>query len=207
MADPVRLLREAWERYRRPAGGHRSPPGMHPRGATALVRGDVGRRGAARDEGADVRAVTAWSLLGAYDWDSLSTRDDGHYESGVFDLRGPRPRPTALVPLLRDLAAGRRADHPVLDMPGWWHRPERLLVPWARPARRRRGPASRPMKGKGRVRPLMILGATGTLGRAFARLCDLRGLPYHLLSRHDVDITDAESVGRSPGGSVGPGRS
>jgi len=43
--------------------------------------------------GVDVRAVTAWSLLGTYDWNCLVTRINGHYESGVFDLRSPQPRP------------------------------------------------------------------------------------------------------------------
>jgi dTDP-4-dehydrorhamnose reductase len=44
------------------------------------------------------------------------------------------------------------------------------------------------------VRPLAIVGATGTLGKAFARLCDLRGIPYHLLTRQEMDITDLASV-------------
>jgi len=44
------------------------------------------------------------------------------------------------------------------------------------------------------VRPLAIIGATGTLGKAFARLCDLRGIPYHLLTRREMDITDFASV-------------
>ena len=41
---------------------------------------------------------------------------------------------------------------------------------------------------------LIILGATGTLGHAFARACDVRGIPYHLLTRGDVDIGDAASI-------------
>jgi dTDP-4-dehydrorhamnose reductase len=43
-------------------------------------------------------------------------------------------------------------------------------------------------------RPLAIIGARGTLGRAFARLCDLRGIQYHLLTRQEMDITDPVSV-------------
>jgi dTDP-4-dehydrorhamnose reductase len=43
-------------------------------------------------------------------------------------------------------------------------------------------------------RPLVILGATGTLGRAFARACDVRGIPYHLMGRCDVNLEDARSV-------------
>jgi dTDP-4-dehydrorhamnose reductase len=38
----------------------------------------------------------------------------------VFDIRGPQPRPTAIAQVVRDLAAGRRPDHPALAGPGWW---------------------------------------------------------------------------------------
>ena len=43
-------------------------------------------------------------------------------------------------------------------------------------------------------RKLVITGATGTLGRAFARVCAARGLAFALLSRRELDIADRESV-------------
>jgi dTDP-4-dehydrorhamnose reductase len=43
-------------------------------------------------------------------------------------------------------------------------------------------------------RKLLITGATGTLGRAFARICEHRGLPYCLTSREDLEITDEASI-------------
>jgi dTDP-4-dehydrorhamnose reductase len=76
----------------------------------------------ARDRGADVRAVTAWSAFGCYDWHILVTREHGFYEPGLFDVRGPRPRATALAHAVRELAAGRRPDHPVLAGRGFWAR-------------------------------------------------------------------------------------
>jgi dTDP-4-dehydrorhamnose reductase len=76
--------------------------------------------------GADVRAVTVWSLLGAYDWNSLLTKCEGYYEAGAFDVRGGQPRPTALTFLIRSLARGESADDPALAGDGWWQRPERL---------------------------------------------------------------------------------
>jgi len=81
---------------------------------------------ARRLDGIDVRAVTVWALLGLYDWDSLLTRADGHYEAGAFDVRSGRPRPTLLAGLVRALATGRPFRHPVLAGPGWWQRPERV---------------------------------------------------------------------------------
>lgn len=75
---------------------------------------------AAKDNGTDIRAVTAWSLFGAVDWNSMLCAQDGFYESGAFDIRAARPRPTALAGVIRDLATHGCADHPVLDRPGWW---------------------------------------------------------------------------------------
>ena len=43
-------------------------------------------------------------------------------------------------------------------------------------------------------RPLLITGATGTLGRAFARICDLRGLDHCLTSRAQLEIAETASV-------------
>jgi dTDP-4-dehydrorhamnose reductase len=42
--------------------------------------------------------------------------------------------------------------------------------------------------------PVLITGATGTLGRAFARLCEERGLNHRLLSRAEMDIADESSI-------------
>jgi dTDP-4-dehydrorhamnose reductase len=43
-------------------------------------------------------------------------------------------------------------------------------------------------------RPLVIVGATGTLGRAFTRICDIRGLAFVQPARRDLDISDTEAV-------------
>jgi dTDP-4-dehydrorhamnose reductase len=40
----------------------------------------------------------------------------------------------------------------------------------------------------------LITGATGTLGRAFARLCDVRGIFFRATRRSDLDIADRASV-------------
>jgi dTDP-4-dehydrorhamnose reductase len=151
-----------------------------------------------REGGVDVRAVTAWSLLGAYDWNKLLTCSKGFYEPGVFDVRGPHRRPTAIAHLLRELAAGREFEHPAIEGPGWWHRLERLLYTPVRRESLAAAPAKQSVRGastrKSSTRPLIINGATGTLGKAFARLCEVRGISYRLLSRREMDIADHESV-------------
>jgi dTDP-4-dehydrorhamnose reductase len=44
------------------------------------------------------------------------------------------------------------------------------------------------------VQPILITGATGTLGSAFARICKKRNLACHVLTRQEMDITDPASV-------------
>jgi dTDP-4-dehydrorhamnose reductase len=45
------------------------------------------------------------------------------------------------------------------------------------------------------TQPLLITGATGTLGQAFARICHIRGLHAVLLDRAGLDIAEATSIG------------
>jgi dTDP-4-dehydrorhamnose reductase len=148
-----------------------------------------------RAENVDVRTVTAWAAFGAFDWNSLLTCDAGCYEPGVFDLRSPMPRPTALSRMIRTLAAGEPFDHPTLDTPGWWHRLDRLCYPPVTHHQHALSPSLRSVKSTGDAsRCLLITGATGTLGQAFGRICTKRGLAYQLLSRQQLDIADPDSV-------------
>jgi dTDP-4-dehydrorhamnose reductase len=198
------LLGEAWERYRLPIAVTEvqlaGPREEQLRWFSAMWEAAI----AARDDGVDLRAVTAWSLFGAFDWNCLVVREAGFYESGAFDVRGDAPRPTALAALMQTVSTGAPPDHPVLDGPGWWHRPGRHFgdpvevddLP-RRPldGRLRSHPAdasaARP------ARPILLTGATGTLGRAFARLCEARGLAYEVLDRSAMDIASADSVERA----------
>jgi dTDP-4-dehydrorhamnose reductase len=138
----------------------------------------------AREAGADVRAVTAWALLGSFDWDTLVTQAQGHYEPGAFDGRGRKLRATRLASVIADLAAGRTPDHPVLSGTPWWHRPRRMLYGQH---------ALRCSPGPG-TPPILIAGGTGTLGRAFHRICEARALSACLFNRNDLDITNATRV-------------
>ena len=148
---------------------------------------------AARTSGVDVRAVTLWALLGSHDWDSLLTRRQGHYEAGAFEVREGVLRPTAIAGLARQLAHEGRGQHPVLSGEGWWRRPTRLAYPPVDlPAI---GSVPAPVAaGSGNAAPILITGATGTLGRAFARICLDRGLAHRLLGRSELDIADPASV-------------
>ena len=75
------------------------------------------------DKGAPIEAVTAWSLLGAVDWDSLLTETKGRYEAGAFDVSSGRPVAADLAGWLTMLA--RREAAAPAEGPGWWGRDER----------------------------------------------------------------------------------
>jgi dTDP-4-dehydrorhamnose reductase len=74
-----------------------------------------------------VLAITVWSILGCYDWNKLLTCNVGYYEAGPFDVRSGQLRPTLLSKLVRALASGQPFQHPVMQSPGWWQRPQRIL--------------------------------------------------------------------------------
>ena len=113
-------LQEVWERYRRP-----------------IVVAEL-HNGCTRDEqlrwlmegwrvaqdclasGVDVRGVTAWSLFGSVDWNSMMSRRDGYYECGVFDARASPPRRTILADAISALNSELSFDHPILNQTGWW---------------------------------------------------------------------------------------
>jgi dTDP-4-dehydrorhamnose reductase len=145
--------------------------------------------------GVDVRAVTVWALLGSFDWNSLVTQCKGYYEPGPFDVRSPTPRPTAVSAMMRELSSGSALSHPVLRGQGWWRRPGRFLCPpIATPAALTSISADGHRLVGTAAQPILITGASGTLGRAFARICQKRNLSYRLLSRRDMDIADPASV-------------
>jgi dTDP-4-dehydrorhamnose reductase len=183
---PAARLREVWERYKRPIAVTEAHHGSSRDDQLRWLMQVWNDADMLRNEGADIRAVTIWSLFGAVDWNSLLTRRNGFYEPGPFDVRAPEPRRTALAHAAEALAKTGIYDHPVLDRAGWWRRDIRF---YKRPAQQ-----SRSCWLADEPRQLLITGATGTLGRAFSWLAELRGLNHVLLSRSDMDIADAKSV-------------
>jgi len=194
------ILAEAWERYRAPLAITEAHLACTREEQMRWLM-DIWHAGRSlRADGADVRAITLWALLGAYDWHCLLTRREDHYEPGAFDLRAPCPRRTGIAATAQSLVRDGDCSHPVLDGQGWWRRPIRFSHPVAQVSGQREieraAAASFSRPRRGRPRPLLITGATGTLGQAFRRLCDLRGLAYRLVSRAEMDIADGASVRR-----------
>ncbi len=126
-----------------------------------------------KSEGFDVRAITAWSLLGSYDWNTLLQLKGAYYESGVFDVRSGIPRPTALVNLLKSYAGLNSLYQSLLQVPGWWkrniryryHLPDNLddeIV--------------KELNNYQELTPLLIFG-DGSMAYAFEKMCNIRGIP------------------------------
>ena len=182
---PEARLREAWERYRLPVAVTEAHLGCSRDEQLRWLMEVWNAAGRLRTEGADIRAVTVWSLLGSVDWNSLLRQHNGFYEPGVFDVRSNPPRPTVLAAAAASLATTGDFDHPVLDRAGWWKRDERFYRPKSRTGK---------LRVVGSPRRLLVTGASGTLGQAFSRICHLRGLDHDLLSRRDMDIADAASI-------------
>ncbi|HEX8233074.1 MAG TPA: family 1 glycosylhydrolase [Caulobacteraceae bacterium] len=178
------LLEQAWERYRLPLAVTECHNGAtREEQARWFVEVWDGVQALRRD-GVDIRAVTAWSLLGSHDWNRMVTRFVGHYEVGVYDVRSGTPRPTLMARVLKDLAEGRRPQAPGLEIPGWWRREGRLL---RSPAPNR--PRFEITRSDGLVegaQPLLIIGARGPLVRLFTGACEARGLPYLRLAEAPV---------------------
>jgi dTDP-4-dehydrorhamnose reductase len=132
---PRERLREAWKRYRLPLAVTEAHHASTPEEQARWLLDVWNAASLLRQEGADIRAVTAWSIYGAVDWNSLLTRRAGFYEPGAFDVRQSPPSPTRLAAVIAQLCHGGHytADR---DLPrGWWQRPDR--------AYQRRGPERR----------------------------------------------------------------
>lgn len=180
-------LTEAWERYALPLAitevHHGSTREEQLRWLDEIWRSAADLAAT----GCDLRAVTAWSLFGAMDWNTLLTRRNGFYEPGAFDIRGPAPRRTALANAIAQIARTGTVSHPVLDRPGWWRRERRYYHPPATPA-----PAI--LK---KPRAILIAGASGKLGRELIAACEMRGLDVVSPSRSEMDVTNLEQVAGS----------
>jgi dTDP-4-dehydrorhamnose reductase len=155
------LLEEAFQRYGAPCALTEVHLGCHREDQLRWLREAWQGAHTARAAGADVRAVTLWSAFGAVGWSRLVTSASGEYEPGVYDIRAPEPRPTALARFARQLAQGGAPDA-LASASGWWRRASRLAYP---PSEQSEALAARPR--------LLVVGA-GRFARRVAELCQRR---------------------------------
>ncbi len=143
------------------------------------------------EEGIEIKAITYWSLLGAYGWNKLLTCDNQlDYEAGAFELFQGKVRETAIAKAIRKIN-NNQEQHPLIHLEGWWERNIRFFDDFEKEKQ-----FHQPNKTKS-VAPVLIIGKRGTLGNAFAMICDLRNIPYRLLSRDELNMCDPASVDRA----------
>lgn len=182
------LLTEAWERYKQPIAVTEVHLHCHREEQLRWFKHVWDNCVELRKEGIDIRGVTSWALFGSFGWDKLLTKPRGNYEPGAFDIRNGSARATALAAFIKDRTTRDIKSISIENESGWWSRDTRFLYPkLPTPEHKLFEPA------KGRM-PLLIIGRNGTLGKAFAKLCTLRAIPFVLLNRQECDITQAPAI-------------
>jgi dTDP-4-dehydrorhamnose reductase len=120
-------LREAWDRYGLPVAVTEAHLGCDDQPDQVRWLMQAWRAAQSlRAEGTDIRAVTAWALLGLIDWDSMLRERRGRYEPGALDVSNGTPRPTLLAQAITALAHKGTFTHPALLGLGWWQRDDRI---------------------------------------------------------------------------------
>jgi dTDP-4-dehydrorhamnose reductase len=180
------LLKEAWSRYHSSMAITEVHLHCHREEQLRWFKHVWDSVGELKKENIDIRAVTSWALLGSYGWNKLLTEPGGEYEPGAFDVRNGSARPTALVRYIKSLKESNNFSHPLSQEKGWWHRSSRILFgPVIKELRMRTGRNSS---------PVLIIGKNGTLGKAFAKVCEERCIPYQLVGRQECDISNLQQV-------------
>ena len=174
------LLKEAWERYKLPLAVTENHLSCTREEQLRWFKESWDTCCELKKEGVDIRAITVWSLLGAYDWNSLLTCNNNYYESGAFDIHDNKFRKTALAKMVRAIAGTGNYHHPVLTEKGWWSK---------------KRDTNQIMETR-KENQLLIIGRNGTLGHAFMKVCEHRRIPYVALTRKDLDISNEQDVRR-----------
>lgn len=138
-----------------------------------------------KNQGADIKGITAWALLGSYGWDKVLTDKNPKYETGVFDITSGKLRETCITHMLRKLSQGLSYEHLLLETPGWWKRNSRFInsdLPGAE------------IYNSDKL--IFIISKRGVLGSMFAKHCDDRAINYLPFGRNDFDICDTEQMNK-----------
>lgn len=140
-----------------------------------------------------IQAVTAWSLLGAFDWHNLVTKIEGVYESGVFDIRAPFPRRTELGNLIKHIGNNTEYNNPLIKSTGWWKREERFLFTNIDGVSSisKENPEDEETVN---IKPLLIIKGKETLTQAYGQHCRMRGIPYIILDKKQINLFDIVQI-------------
>jgi dTDP-4-dehydrorhamnose reductase len=179
------LLKEAWERYKLPLAITECH--LH------CTREEQMRwfyevwetANELQKQGVDVRALTAWAILGTYGWNKLVTKPWGLYEPGVFNLRSGKPRPTAMVKLIQELARNQQYHQAVLETSGWWKQDKRITYPDHQIVQ------INPQKANFTNQPVLVFGKNnGILETGFSKICEERNIHCRIIDQNQWNLND-----------------
>ena len=168
---PRARLKEVWDRYGLPMAITEIQHGCNRDDQLRWLHEVVSAVRTLRRQKVDIRAITAWALFGAKDWNTLLTERRGHYEPGAFDIRGSHPRRTAIGSEIERLARRGRFEHPVARGAGWWKRHDRFYRP----------PTVERQSGRS-CRPILVMGDDNMAVSGIAEVAAQRGTPVVQLS-------------------------
>lgn len=117
-----KLLKQAWDRYHVPIAVTECHIGCTPEEQVRWFMQNHQACCELLDAGVNLRAITAWSLIGSTNWNNLLTRSDGIYEAGAFEISGNRLLPTLLATMISSLTETSEFDDPLLSDEGWWNK-------------------------------------------------------------------------------------
>ncbi len=126
-----------------------------------------------KQQGMNVIAITAWSLLGSFDWNTLLQYKGKYYETGVFDIRSGKPRATAMSNLIKELASDNKPTENLLEIPGWWKR--NVRISYQQPEDIKQLITNEFIEYQS-LQPLIVFGES-SISTAFEQMCILRGIP------------------------------
>lgn len=115
-----------------------------------------------KNNGIDIRALTAWCLLGAYDWNSLLVQENYFYESGVFTMRENVPHPTLLAKMISSFSTRGSFNHPLLAQCGWW--------------------ADKNLIAEKTTQPAIVVGQNKQMTDPLVAMCNQRSIPVHTIA-------------------------
>ncbi len=189
VAGTDNLLKQVWERYKLPIAITEVNLGCTREDHIRWFHQVWQSARKLQQEGVDLQAITAWAAIGSYDWNTLLRQSTGYYEPGLFDLRSPEPRPTALAKLVKEIIQTGQASHPVLEGLGWWQRNDRWIAGSCFP---NYICADSHLPNGGRT--VLITHGNSQLGQALGKICMQRGIAYQVLSHQELDITNFSKV-------------
>src|SRR5665213_466020 len=127
-------------------------------------------------EQVDIKAVTAWSLLGAFDWNSLLTRQDNMYESGAFEINRGKLRPTLLAKMICSLSETGYFTHHLIESHGWWRCDNKRQINSEQHSQR----------------PLIFLQDDENFRDVTIAVCERRGLDYFIIPSAQPDAAQKD---------------